>query len=340
MKTTLITLVICTLTLHLFSQTVKKINIPNIPGYVTLKGDFHIHTVFSDGEVWPTVRIDEAVREGLDMIAITDHIEYRPYLSDIPSDHNRSYDIAKLHADKKNIILIKATEITRSMPPGHFNALFITDAAALAKDDFKAVMSEAKKQGGFIIWNHPGWKVQQPDTTKWFEIHTWLHENGMLNGIEIYNEKEYYPIVFNWALNKNITIFANTDTHTPTSMMYDLTNSHRPMTLVFSKDRTEAQLKEAMFNGNTASFTENVVRGKEEWLKPLFNACIKQVKNNSTSQLTNLSGITLELTYMKGKNTVAITLQQGDTLTLKNGTILKVMNFEVAPDKKLEITIE
>jgi hypothetical protein len=339
MKATLLTLVICTLTIQLFSQTVKKINIPNIPGYVTLKGDFHIHTVFSDGEVWPTVRVDEAVREGLDVIAITDHIEYRPHLSDVPSDHNRSFDIAKPHADKKNIILIKASEITRSMPPGHFNALFISDAAALAKDDFKAAVIEAKKQGGFIIWNHPGWKAQQPDTTKWFDIHTWLFDNGMLNGIEIYNEKEFYPIVFNWALNKNITIFANTDTHTPTSMMYDLANSHRPITLVFAKERTEAHVREALFNGNTASFTENTVRGKEEWLKPLFYACVKQEKNNKAITLTNLSGITLELEYMIGKKTLSITLTEGSTVTLNSGTIIKVMNFEIAPSKKLEVKI-
>ena len=52
-------------------------NIPDIPGYQTLICDFHMHTVFSDGRVWPTVRVDEAWREGLDAIAITDHLEYQ-----------------------------------------------------------------------------------------------------------------------------------------------------------------------------------------------------------------------------------------------------------------------
>jgi len=40
------------------------IHIPDVPGYVTLKCDFHIHTVFSDGLVWPSVRVEEAWREG------------------------------------------------------------------------------------------------------------------------------------------------------------------------------------------------------------------------------------------------------------------------------------
>ena len=34
--------------------------IPDIPGYVTLKCDFHMHTVFSDGNVWPPIRTEEA----------------------------------------------------------------------------------------------------------------------------------------------------------------------------------------------------------------------------------------------------------------------------------------
>ena len=53
----------------------KKKQIPDIPGYMTLKCDFHMHKVFSDGKVWPTVRVAEALKEGLDAIALTDHID-------------------------------------------------------------------------------------------------------------------------------------------------------------------------------------------------------------------------------------------------------------------------
>ncbi len=326
----------------LFAQTYNKVSIPNIPGYLTLKGDFHTHTVFSDGSVWPDVRIGEAVTEGLDVIAITDHIEYRPHLSDVPSDHNRSYDIAKPVADKQNIILIKGTEITRSMPPGHFNALFISDAAALAKDDFKSVVNEVKKQGGFIIWNHPGWKAQQPDTTKWFEVHTWLHENGLMNGIEIYNEKEYYPIVFDWALQKKLTIFANTDIHAPIGMSYDLAHSHRPMTLVFAKERTEAAIKEALLEGRTVAFTENMVRGREEWVKPLFIASVKAMKKGKKTELTNHSSINFDLQIMINGEAKKMSLKaNGKAMinTIKQFK-MKVENFEVAPGKPLEVTVE
>ena len=40
----------------------REIRFPDLPGCGTLKCDFHMHTVFSDGEVWPPVRVAEAWR--------------------------------------------------------------------------------------------------------------------------------------------------------------------------------------------------------------------------------------------------------------------------------------
>ncbi len=77
---TKIFLVLLLAPLGAFSQDVHKTFIfPDIPGYETLICDFHMHTVFLDGLVWPTVRVSEAVEEGLDAISITDHIEYLPH---------------------------------------------------------------------------------------------------------------------------------------------------------------------------------------------------------------------------------------------------------------------
>ena len=53
----------------------RAIEFPNIPGYLTLKCDFHMHTVFSDGSVWPDIRVEEALKDGLDAIATTEHLE-------------------------------------------------------------------------------------------------------------------------------------------------------------------------------------------------------------------------------------------------------------------------
>ena len=91
----------------------RIVNLPNIPGYVTLKCDFHLHTVFSDGNVWPTVRIDEALRDGLDAIAITDHLEYTPKKDYIPVDLNAAWKIGEKYAKERNLILVHGAEITR-----------------------------------------------------------------------------------------------------------------------------------------------------------------------------------------------------------------------------------
>ncbi|MGB1168372.1 MAG: PHP domain-containing protein, partial [Flavobacteriaceae bacterium] len=53
-------------------------------GQYWLSTDLHIHTVFSDGAVWPSIRVEEARREGLDLIAMTEHLEYQPHEEDIP----------------------------------------------------------------------------------------------------------------------------------------------------------------------------------------------------------------------------------------------------------------
>ena len=39
------------------AQIRHEIRVPDMPGFHTLVCDFHMHTVFSDGTVWPTVRI-------------------------------------------------------------------------------------------------------------------------------------------------------------------------------------------------------------------------------------------------------------------------------------------
>ena len=91
---------LATCLMNVQAQRRNEIQIPDLDGYTTLKCDFHMHTVFSDGLVWPTVRVDEAYREGLDAISLTEHIEYRPHKKDVVADHNRSFDLCQKQAEK------------------------------------------------------------------------------------------------------------------------------------------------------------------------------------------------------------------------------------------------
>lgn len=251
----------------------KLINIPDIPGYLTLKCDFHMHTVFSDGQVWPTYRVDEAWKDGLDAIAITDHLEYQPKKGYIPSDHNAAYKVAGNLAKERNIILVHATEITRSMPPGHLNALFLEDAAAILVDDPFETIEKAVQQGAFIHWNHPGWKAQEPDgIPKLYDIHRELLDKNYIHGIEFFNYNEYYPNILEWCKEYDLAVIANSDIHEIIAETYGHTT--RPMTLVFAKERTRESIKEAMFDARTLAYFNNTLAGREDLLRQVFEASI------------------------------------------------------------------
>ncbi|HOI28973.1 MAG TPA: Sb-PDE family phosphodiesterase [Melioribacteraceae bacterium] len=280
----------------------KEIKIPDIPGYKSLKCDFHSHTVFSDGTVWPTFRIEEAWRSGLDAIAITDHIEYQPHKDYVPTNHNAAYEIGNALADQLGIILIHGSEITRSMPPGHLNAIFITDANALVKDDWRDAIKEAVKQGGLVFWNHPGWTGQQPDgVARWYDEHTYLLENKLISGIEVVNSIEYYPTVFEWCLEKKLAILGNSDIHNP--IEFDYVNTRRPVTLVFAKTASSEGIKDGIMNRRTAIFYDGKLYGEEKYLDPLFRSSVKfetttvNTVGRSTANIkvTNNSDIDFEL---------------------------------------------
>jgi hypothetical protein len=96
-------------------ETRDPLPVPDIQGYRTLKADFHLHTVFSDGTVWPTVRVQEAWRDGLDAIAITDHLEYRPYVADVTTPVSRAYESARPLAGQLGIVLIPGDRAGRGV---------------------------------------------------------------------------------------------------------------------------------------------------------------------------------------------------------------------------------
>ena len=316
----------------------RIINVPDLPGYVTLKCDFHLHTVFSDGNVWPTIRVGEAFRDGLDAISITDHLEYLPHRDYIPTDHNASWKVAENTARDYNIILVKGTEITRSMPPGHFNALFIKDASPMAVDSVWDAFAEAIKQGAFIQWNHPGWRSQEPDgIPKLYEMHHRLIKNGWLHGIEFFNGSEHYPLVMTFCRDFNLAVIANSDSHNLISESYRAPEyTHRPMTLVFAKARTHDSLREAMFAGRTLAYFRDIIAGKEEYARPFFNQCISiskpfyQTDKSIFFEVTNRSDIPFYLVNGPENAPASITLAANSATRVVLSTKFKgALNYDI-----------
>ena len=347
------------------SNTRKVIRMPDIPGYKTLLCDFHMHTVFSDGEVWPTIRVAEAWQEGLDAIAITDHLEYHPHKDDLPVQFGRAYEIAKPHADNMGLLLVRGAEITRAMPPGHFNCLFLEDVAALDEEDFWASIGAAAEQDAFIFWNHPGWR-QKDEIPIWHPQHDTIYDMGWMDGMEIVNGPSYYPLAYQWCLEKGITILGNSDVHNPTGIdYYSGGEETRSLTLVFAAEKTNKSLREALDAGRTAVWRGEELYGKPVHLKALFEASVRVLaqpvglKGNGFTyiQVINESDLVFKLEMGEGLKGFGyapeIVLHPGRIGILplqsldneKEGQAdisipFKVTNLFTGPDETLEVTLD
>lgn len=256
----------------------RVISFPDIPGYKTMKCDLHQHTVFSDGSVWPDIRVMEALMDSLDAISLTEHLEYQPHKADIPHpDRNRSYNLAVAEAKNHKLMIIKGSEITRRMPPGHCNAIFIEDPNKLLITDSIEVFREAKRQGAFVFWNHPHWINQRKDGIATLtDMHRFLIKEKLLDGIEVVNDRSYSDEALQIALDNNLTIMGTSDVHRLVDWDYSTAKGgHRPVTLVFAKERSIESIKEGLMEHRTVVFFNNILIGRNEYLLPLIQQSLK-----------------------------------------------------------------
>ena len=91
--------------------------------------DFHMHTVFSDGELVPAELIRRSIYAGLDGIAITDHADFSNIEYNLSGIKKICEKINKLYAKSKknNFKVLPGVEITH-VPPA-----LIKDAVSLAR---------------------------------------------------------------------------------------------------------------------------------------------------------------------------------------------------------------
>jgi len=322
--------------------------------------DLHIHTVFSDGAVWPSIRVEEARREGLDLIAMTEHLEYQPHAEDIPHpDRNRSFVIAsEMLQEGENLQVINGSEITREMPPGHINAVFVKDANALLHKDSLSGIKAANQQKAFVFWNHPNWDAHREDGIARLEpFHTFLIENKLLHGIEVVNETTFSEEALQIALDNELTILGTSDIHGLTDWAHRISQGgHRPITFVQVENRTPEALKKALFEGKTVVWYEDLLIGKEMHLKELIEQNLvfgsphyAEDKSIMQIEVTNRSAVPLQLEYtgvysfhqrasiftVPADSTEKLLVK---TKTKKTSIVLpfRILNTVIAPKQSLE----
>ena len=379
----------------------RTMSFPDTKEYLTISTDLHTHSVFSDGHVWPNIRVAEARKDNIDVLAITEHLEYQPHIMHIPHENrNAAYIEAKRSASGTDLIVINGSEITREMPPGHINAIFVKDANKLYKFDQKLLpeakeliqeraqgaelpeeqmqvienyalgnlyppleaLKEAKKQGAFVFWNHPMWGSQASDgIARLDEMHKEFITKDLLHGIEIVNTGTYSEEAFKIALENNLALIGTSDVHDLIEWDYDAhNNEHRPVTLVFAKERNEASIKEALFDRRTVVVFKDRLIGKSEHLLPLLESIISissngyrkgtqilkiEILNNSSANmvLENLS----EFNFADSDDLISIPKNGKVTLQVKTLEVLnnldlkfRILNALTAPKQNPVIAFE
>lgn len=331
-------------------------------GQYWLSTDLHIHTVFSDGAVWPSIRVEEARREGLDLIAMTEHLEYQPHEEDIPHpDRNRSYILASdMLQEGEKLQVINGSEITREMPPGHINAVFVKDANALLHKDSLTGIQQANKQGAFVFWNHPNWDAHRKDGIARLEpFHKFLIQNKLLHGIEVVNETTFSEEALALALEHKLTILGTSDIHGLTDWAHNLSNGgHRPITFVSVRDKSAEAVKEALFNRQTVVWFNDLIIGQEALIAKLIkenidfgtpsyaeDLSLMKVKVTNKSSLPFQMEYTGEYSFHQRSSVFTIPAKASIELIIKTKTKEKsielpfrILNAVIGPKRFLDYT--
>lgn len=304
----------------------QEIIIPQISGYNVYTADLHTHTIYSDGNITPSLRVREAWSDGLDILAITDHIEYRRVerdlikymgeyikeeyrdlakgvntnLQGVDADErgilvnlNRNYEEAVESNQQYGLLIIRGVEITRNV--GHYNAIFTKDNNKIYHPDIKESIKNAVKQGAYVFQNHP--KQDKSTKSKMTPLAEEMHDAGYVKGIEIGNGHAFWGWLVPYCMNNGYAPISNSDGH---SMMAERFYPHyndgmyRNMTLILAKNCDEKSIKEALFDGRTIAYHSNKLVGKDEYLTELFRNSVSiehlcDNKKGTMVMLTNKS---------------------------------------------------
>lgn len=337
------------------TKTRHEIIIPDVCGYKVVKTELHSHTIYSDGDVTPEFRVIEAWRDGLDAIAISDHIEYRPcdgdfaaYLkADKPEsvDLNYAVDLVRSLVKGYGLTLIPATEITRKAQTiGHFNALFTTDNNLIPDPDPFVAIQNAKKQGAVVQCNHPGWARRDANLT---ETARRAISEGLIDGIECYNDNEFYQKSIEDGINNNLYICAGTDIHSTTDALWCDYGQYRNMTFVLATDTSAEAIKEGLLAKRTLAYGYGDICGRQDLLEQFFLASLEFKTNKADEDgyrdilITNKSSLPYYLITdfmstgikIEGLSSVLIGLDAGQKLTFT------VQNMWYGIDKHPVITV-
>ncbi|HEU4859530.1 MAG TPA: Sb-PDE family phosphodiesterase, partial [Chitinophagaceae bacterium] len=208
------------------------------------------------------------------------------------------------------------------------------------------VFREAKKQGAFIFWNHPNWTPQRKDGMATLtDVHRLLIREKLLDGIEVVNDQTYSDEALQIALDNNLTIMGTSDIHKLIDWDFKVAaGGHRPLTLVFAKERTAESIKDALMSRRTVAVYKDLLIGRNEFLVPLIESSLKIMSAKYIGKY-NVLGVEIEnlsSTDITLQNQTGFTLHNNnDIILLKSGekTTVEIKTIERKPDVSLKFIV-
>lgn len=271
---------------------------PRVGDFEVLRGDFHIHTYHSDGRQTAQQRVFEAWRHGYDVIAITDHGNFRAHAEAQPWADALGLILLRgietgLH-QHEHLVALGLAESYAPRNPHHWAETRDTDRAY-----YRDQLERLTEAGAVVLYAHPhvGWRDPM----------RWAVGAGHVIGIEVKNAVVgsgwaaveshgtwCYPFAFDWALEHNLALFANSDIHA------DRGEAEQPVTLVLAAERSVEGVMEAFRARRTVAWFDGMLWGREALLADLLREFIVVETladpNGDTAwiRMRNLSPVQLE----------------------------------------------
>jgi hypothetical protein len=264
--------------------------------YEVLRGDFHMHTVHSDGALSPADRVLEAWRYGYDVIAITDHSSFQAYEEALPMA--KALGILLLRGMETGLDgqeHLVALDFSAGYDAGYAHRWSETQGPSPAF--YQEQWRRLAAAGGYVLYAHPHVGLREPML--------WGIRQGLLQGIEIKNDVVgsewntveslgtwWYPFAFDWAVEHDLTIFANSDVHGARGAAPQAT------TFVLVADHSREGVMEALRTGRTVAYFNNMLCG-HAWVLELLMANLVDVRlkgvegNRAFLHLQNLGPVEL-----------------------------------------------
>lgn len=241
-------------------------NLPAPPGLTWYAGDFHSHTMHSDGFLFTAELARLGVASGLDFMSVTDHntVSHHAELPGIGS--------------QQGITLIPGQEVTTHR--GHANAFGFIDWVDFRKDPSTWV-EQVKDQGGILSINHAisgdcSWQFDLPVKPGAVEL---FHSTWYLELIST------APLAWfrNW--DRDVTLLGGSDFH----KLEEQPRPGTPTTWVAARENSVEAIMEGILAGRTA-ITASVTQDENGAITPNLFDCPALVRIDNELIAVNADG--------------------------------------------------